>query len=409
MRGTLRKRGTTWTYQYDVPDRRPGREGKRRQITKGGFRTKKDAATALAEALATIDETAHVEPAKVTLREYVEGTWLPSLSARRTRTGAPMKPATVRHYERMARYYILPDLGGVRLRDLSTTDVQRLYTALRERVSESTTHHVHVALGKLLSDAVEDGLLARNPVQRLKKDRRPTTGKRAEMQVWSEAQVHAFLAAAEGDRLYALWRLALATGMRRGELLGLRWEDVDLDAGRLAVRRNLVAVDYDAVEGEPKSGRPRTVALGPDTVAVLRAHERRQRATVVPAEEAPSERMMWGEAWIDTGLVFTREDGTALHPQSLRHQLARLAKAAGVPVIRVHDLRHTAATHLLARGVPVKVVQEMLGHASATITQDLYGHVLPHMQDSAAAVADSFLAGSAVNPLSSRSAVAPVG
>lgn len=400
MRGTLRKRGTTWTYQYDVADRRPGREGKRRQITKGGFRIKKEAEAALAEALHTVDETAHVEPSKMTLRQYVEGTWLPSLPGRRTRTGSAMKPSTVRHYKRMADYYIVPDLGGVLLRDLNTADVQGLYTALRERgLSDSTVHHVHVALGKLLGDAVEDGLMARNPVQRLRKDRRPTTGERAEMQVWSESQVHAFLAAAETDRLRALWRLALATGMRRGELLGLRWEDVDLDAGRLAVRRNLVAVDYDAVEGEPKSGRPRTVALGPDTVAVLRAHRRRQL----------EERMAWKEAWSDSGLVFTREDGTALHPQSLRHQLARLAKAAGVPAIRVHDLRHTAATHLLARGVPVKVVQEMLGHASATITQDLYGHVLPHMQDSAAAVADSFLGGSAVNPLSAGSTSAPVG
>lgn len=400
MRGTLRKRGTTWTYQYDVADRRPGREGKRRQITKGGYRTKKDAAAALAEALATVDETAHIEPSKMTLRQYVEGTWLPSLPARRTRTGTAMKASTVRHYERMAGYYIVPDLGAVRLRDLSTTDVQGLYTALRKRgLSDSTVHHVHVALGKLLGDAVEDGLMARNPVQRLRKDRRPTTGDRAEMQVWSESQVHAFLAAAEADRLHALWRLALATGMRRGELLGLRWEDVDLDAGRLAVRRNLVAIDNDTVEGEPKSGRPRTVALGPETVAVLRAHRRRQL----------EERMAWAEGWTDTGLVFVQQDGTALHPQSLRHQLARLAKVAGVPVIRVHDLRHTAATHLLARGVPVKVVQEMLGHASATITQDLYGHVLPHMQDSAAAVADSFLGGSAVNPLSSGTTAVPVG
>lgn len=109
--------------------------------------------------------------------------------------------------------------------------------------------------------------------------------------------------------------------MRRGELLGLRWEDVDLDAGRLAVRRNLVAVDYDAVEGEPKSGRPRTVALGPDTVALVRAHRRRQL----------EERMAWAEGLTDTGLLFVREDGTALPPQSLRHQLGRLAKVAGVP------------------------------------------------------------------------------
>ncbi len=386
MRGTLRKRGTTWTLQYSVADTRPGREGKRRHVTRGGFRTKKDAAAALAEALATVDEREHVEPSRELVNDYLTA-WAGSLSGR--------KPATVKHHQRMVAYYLVPELGGIRLRDLSPTDISRAYARLRERgLAEGTVHHAHVTLNRALSDAVEEGLLARSPMARLPKRLRPTQGRRKEMSVWSADEVQRFLTAAEGDRLYALFRLVLATGMRRAEVCGLRWADVDLDAGPLSVRRGRVAVDYEVAEGEPKSNRARTVGLGPATVAALRAHRRRQL----------EERMAWGEAWTDSGLVFTAEDGTGLHPQSLRAVLRRLATAAGVPVVAFHNLRHCAATHALANGVPVKVVSDMLGHASTSITEDVYAHVLPHQQDSAAAVADSFLGGSAVNPLSSSAA-----
>ncbi|MBW3575107.1 MAG: site-specific integrase, partial [Actinobacteria bacterium] len=201
------------------------------------------------------------------------------------------------------------------------------------------------------------------------------------MQVWSADEMGRFLDHAEGDRLYGLFRLVLATGLRRSEAAGLRWEDVDLEAGRLSVRRGRVSVGYAVEEGTPKANRARTIGLGPETVSALRAHRRRQL----------EERLAWGEAWIDSGLLFTREDGNPLHPQTLRWHLRRLAKEAGVPVIRFHDLRHASATHALANGVPVKVVSEMLGHASTGITEDVYAHVLPHMQASAAVVMDAVL------------------
>jgi integrase len=183
------------------------------------------------------------------------------------------------------------------------------------------------------------------------------------------------LAHAEGDRLAMVFELALATGLRRGELAGLRWVDADLDAAQLAVRRNRVSVGYDAVDGTPKAGRARTIDLDEGTVAALRAHRRRQL----------EERMAWGEAWDDNGLVFTRENGAPLHPQTLLHHLRRLSRAAGVPAVRLHDLRHTHATWGLAAGVPAKVMQERLGHSSVQITLDLYSHVIPGMQADAAA------------------------
>jgi integrase len=379
VKGSIRRRGDTWTWQFMVPD--PRREGGRRTVSKGGYRLRREAEAALAEALAGFDDQAHVEPTKLTLAQYVEGQWLASLRG--------LKPATVRCYADQMAYYVLPHLGHVRLRDLTAGDVTRLYAELRENgrrkgpggLSESSLTKAHVALSKCLGDAVDEGLLARSPMVRLPKRVRPSQQRREEMQVWSAEEMRRFLDHAEDDRLYGLFRLVLATGLRRSEAAGLRWEDVDLDAGRLSVRRGRVSVGYAVEEGTPKANRARTIGLGPETVAAVRNHRRRQL----------EERMAWGEAWVDSGLVFTREDGTPLHPQTLRWHLRRLAREAGVPVIRFHDLRHCAATHALAGGVPVKVVSEMLGHASTGITEDVYAHVLPHMQDSAAAVMDQVL------------------
>lgn len=165
------------------------------------------------------------------------------------------------------------------------------------------------------------------------------------------------------------------TGLRRSELLALRWSDVDLDRGQLAVRRGMVAAGYEVHEGEPKSGRARTVAVDDETVGTFRRHRARQL----------EERMAWGEAWTDTGAIFTREDGTAIHPQSLSGAFVRRVRRSAVPTIRFHDLRHTHASLLLAAGVHPKVVQERLGHSSITITLDLYSHVAPGMQEDAAA------------------------
>ncbi len=386
MKGTIRKRGDTWTYQFMVADTR--RPGGRRTVSKGGFRLRREAEAALAEALSGFDDTARVEPTKMTLAQYVEGQWLPSLR---------LKPATVQGYRDQMGYYLLPRIGHIRLRDLTAGDVTRLYAELRSDgrrksgggLSESSLTKAHVALSKALGDAVEEGLLARSPMARLPKRVRPSQARGEEMHVWSAEQMQVFLDHAVDDRLFGLFRLTLATGLRRSEVAGLRWEDVDLEAGRLSVRRGRVAVGYDVVEGTPKSNRARTIGLGAETVAVLRAHRKRQL----------EERMSWGAAWVDSGLVFTREDGSPLHPQTLRWHLQRLAKAAGVPVIRFHDLRHIAATRALENGVPTKVLSEMLGHSSTGITENIYQHVLPHMQDSAAAVMDAVLGRRADNLL----------
>lgn len=207
------------------------------------------------------------------------------------------------------------------------------------------------------------------------------------MKVWTAAELKKFLDSVAQDRLYAISVLASMTGMRRGELLALRWVDLDLEAAQVAVRRSSVAVGYDVIDGETKAGPARTVALDPATVAAMRAHRKRQL----------EERLAFGELWTDTGLVFAREDGTAIHPHSLMRFFEHRIKNADVPTIRFHDLRHTHATLGLAAGVPAKVMQERLGHANVSITLDLYTHVVPGMQEQAAATMGALVFGSVTN------------
>ena len=229
-------------------------------------------------------------------------------------------------------------------------------------------------LTRALGDAVRLGMLARNPAEHVD---RPRPQER-EMLTWTPKQARAFLASVESDRLYALWVLYLTAGLRRGEALGLRWADIDLDARRLAVRRTLVAVGYKVEWSQPKTERSRrVVALDPDTILVLKAHRKAQL----------EERLAIGADYEDDDLVFCTVAGAPLHPQYVSKTFERLAEAGSLPVIRLHDLRHTSATLLLDQGVPLKVVSERLGHSSVSITADLYQHVLEHMQDEAASAA----------------------
>jgi integrase len=201
---------------------------------------------------------------------------------------------------------------------------------------------------------------------------------------WSVDEARQFLDAAAGDRYVALWTLALTTGMRRGELLGLKWPDIDFEAGKLAVRRTLVTVAYQIRWSEPKTAASRrVVALDPATAAALRAHRARQL----------EERMAIGAGYLDEKVVFAAVAGEPLHPDTVTKHFDRLVARAGVPKIRLHDLRHTAATLRLEQGVPLKVVTERLGHSSTRITSDLYQHVGESMQDEAAAKLGAALLG----------------
>lgn len=194
------------------------------------------------------------------------------------------------------------------------------------------------------------------------------------MTTWEATEFRRFLEHTASNRLAAAWMFAAMTGVRRGELAGLLWRDVDLDGARVAIRRALVSVAFEVQESETKSGKTRVIDLDAGTVRALREHRRRQL----------EERLKWGAAWQDHGLVFCREDGTAIHPEQYTRMFKRHAKAAKLPPMRLHDLRHTHGTLLVASGVHPKVVQERLGHHSSAFTMDTYAHAMPAMQAEAA-------------------------
>ena len=203
------------------------------------------------------------------------------------------------------------------------------------------------------------------------------------MTVWTPAELSTFLAAIEGNRNEALFRLLAMTGLRRGEVVGLRWSDVQLDRHRLTVNQAATVVDGDEMVDVPKTRRSRRVIdLDGDTTALLQRHRARQRELF----------LRLGVTASASGRVFTNEIGDPIRPDSVGQAFGRLVKVAGVPTIRLHDLRHTHASHLLMAGINVKVVSERLGHASVSFTLDTYAHVMPGQQAEAAAAAAALLA-----------------
>lgn len=233
-------------------------------------------------------------------------------------------------------------------------------------------------LRRALADAERLGLVSRNAAAVAKA---PAVIDK-EQSTWTPAELSAFLSSVIDHRLFAAFVLSATTGMRRGELLGLRWRDVDPDARRVSIVRTITTVNGQPIETSTKTNKSRRrIALDAGTVAVLRAHQRRQAG----------ERELAGKLWQETDLVFAREGGGAVHPDHFSQQFARLRGKVDLPPIRLHDLRHTYATLALEAGVHPKIVSERLGHATTGITLDLYSHVAPSMDEQAAeAVAGLF-------------------
>jgi integrase len=282
-------------------------------------------------------------------------------------------------YEQLLRVHAIPDIGRISLARLTPQHVQQLYAdRLATGRSPTTINHLHGVLHHALEDAVRMNLVPRN-VSSLTKPPRVATH---EMKVYSPEEVDTLLAVAKGHRLEAMFALAVSTGMREGEIIALKWPDVDLAKGALRVRRGRQRTLKGYIDGNPKtdSGR-RTIRLTRTATDALRSHRTRQL----------QERLRLGEAWEDRDLVFPSEVGRSLDGPNVLKTYYRVIKKAGLPRIRFHDLRHTAATLLLLQGVPAKVVSEMLGHANIAITLDLYSHVTPDMQEQAAAAMEDIL------------------
>lgn len=401
MRGHIRKRvhvaksGKTSTLYYAVVEV-PGDPSRRRQDWGAGFRTKKAAEGELVRKIAAVTGNCYVARSQLTLSAYLADQWLPTISR-------AVKATTHAGYRQVVRDYLDPHVGSMRLQDLNVTVINALYATLlsvgskgqeRKRngvaiersgrpLSRKTVANAHLVLSKALSDAVDAGLLASNPTTKAKKVRIRTSER--EVIAWTAEELALYLSTTREDRIRATWHLAAYTGMRRGEILGLRWTDLDLNAASLIVRQTIVLVDSRPTFDTPKSHEARVIDLDPDTVMALRGHRSRQA----------QERLAWGPGYADTGLVFTKEDGCLIHPDRLSQLFEQSVRRSLVRRITLHSLRHTHATILLAAGVPVKVVSERLGHSDPAFTMRIYQHVLKGMQSSAAALFASVIRASA--------------
>ena len=349
----------------------------RRRETKSGFATQKECQAVMNKLLVAVDEHNYTAPTKASVKDYLKKEWLPAVKA-------TIRPSTYNSYVQHVECHIVPHIGTVKLQKLSGSQVNALYAKLAETgkkdantgLSPMTIHHVHACLHKACKDAVRWGHISRNPLDAADPPRKKGDGTR-EMRTWTKEQLKAFLEAVADDRLSALWYTIAFTGMRRGEALGLRWRDVDLENSRLSVRRALIPINREVVVSEPKTAKGRrVVALDPSTIEVLKAQAARQL----------NEQDEWDEAWIDSGLVFTAENGGPLDPESISRYWRQAVKKSMLPPIRLHDLRHTHATLALQAGIHPKVVSERLGHATVSITLDTYSHAIPAMQEEAAAL-----------------------
>jgi integrase len=367
--GSITKRkGGGWCAQYTVYTAK----GRKRKTLYG--KTRQEVATKLAKALSDQQGGLSFDAKNLLLGQYMS-LWLAD-SVKDT-----VRLTTYQGYERIVRLHIKPTLGRVKLQNLAPTHLRGLY---RERLEAGLAPRmvqlIHTTLHKALKEAAADGLVPRN-VAGLVRAPRPAG---QETNPLTPEQARALLKTASSERLAALYVLAVTTGMRQGELLGLKWEDIDLNAGTLRVRRTLsTAIGGGFGFSPPKTAKGRrNIKLPESALSSLRNHREAQL----------EKRDGITGLWEDHGLVFTTHVGTPISRQDLiTRSFKPLLQRAGLPNIRFHDLRHTCATLLLCRGVHAKLVQELLGHATISVTLDTYSHVLPSMGDHTATAMDDML------------------
>jgi integrase len=366
--GTVRQRGGRWEGRYHLQV-----GGVTKQASVYG-RTRADVERLLREAQVARDRgTLVTTSARVTVGVYL-AEWLKAAEP-------GLRPRTRVSYRQITRDHLLPALGAVALTRLTALQVQALYADLGDAgKSRKTIGNCHGVLHKALDQAVKWNLVNRNVADAVDVPR----GKPPEMKTLSPEDARTVLQTADGDQLEPLWRLAIAGGLRQGEICALRWPQVDLESGVLQVTGTLEQrPGHKPVVAEPKTARGRrAVQLGAATVASLRAY--RVRCIEAALAEA-------GRAYDPTGFVFQRPDGQPYTMSMVWKAWRKLNDKAGVPRIRFHDLRHTAATLLFSKHVHPKMVQEMLGHATIATTMDIYSHAIPALHVEAAAIMDDLL------------------
>jgi len=370
MKGHVRKRGDKWCFVVELP--RDELTGKRRQKWFSGFNTKKEAQQALIEKLREIQTGLLVDTTDMTVEKYMSY-WLENYAK------VSCRHSTYDVYRQRSQRYVIPLIGRVKLKDLKTMHLQKMYADLLKDgakyrsggISPMTVRHIHGMVHKALENAVRWQIIPRNVAQMVELPR----VEKKETAVLTREQVQCLVEAAKDHELYIPILLAVTTGMRYAEIFGLAWKDIDLDKRFIHVRQQLVRTKGEFRLTEPKTkSSERVISLPESLVAPLRRHK---------AEQA-QQKLLIGPTYNPDGLVCCRpEDGQPYSATPVRRKFDSLLDKAGLPRIRIHDLRHTVATLLLEQGVHPKVVSELLGHANIGITLDRYSHVSITMQKEA--------------------------
>jgi integrase len=376
MRGSIVRRKNNYSIKVSLGfDQASGKYRQHWEAVKG---TKADAQKRLTEILHQLDTGSYMKPGKTTVADFLRK-WLqdyvkPNLS-----------PRGFDRYSGIIEKELIPGLGSILLTQLRPEHLQKHYTTrLNDGLNAGTVRYYHAVIHKALDTAMKWGLVNRNVADGVEIPR----VHRQEMQVWDESEVNRFLEAAKDTPYYVLFYTALFTGMRRSELLGLRWQDIDLVFGQISVNRALHQLQNGGyVFTEPKSVKSRrTIALSPSLSLLLQDHKAKQTF----------EHRMLGAPLQETDLVFGNLD-KPLRPNTITNAWRFLAIKAGVKVIRLHDARHTHASLMLKQGIHPKIVQERLGHSSIEMTLDIYSHVTPGLQEAAAQKFDALVAPKAIS------------
>ena len=365
-RGNIRQRSSgSWTLQvYLGRDPATGKKRYQSETVKG---KKRDAYRRLTELIHEIDAGTYVRPTRETIAEFLPR-WLQEHAIIKD-----LRPRTIERYTADIHRHIVPELGYLRLSSLQPQHVQTFITVLKGKgLSPTTVLQYHSLLSQAINAAVRMGILARNPCHLVELPRRP---KETQMTVLDSAQIKDFLEKAHDSRLYPVILIAVLTGMRRGELLALRWSDVDFNTRTIRINRALTQTKAGPlIFGPTKSGRTRTVAMPDEAVGMLRQIR----------EQWDARLDEWAVPFsVNETLVFHRYDGTPFSPEPFSQAFRRLRDRIGYHGLRFHDLRHTNATLSLEAGIPMKVISERLGHTTLRLTSDLYTHVTPGIQEDA--------------------------
>lgn len=375
MRGHIRKRGKRYSVVIDTETREE--TGKRRQKW-FSHRTRKEAEIHLANLLSQLHGGGTVPTHKLKTGEFLDQ-WLSDYAS-----GA-VAPTTLKSYKETIKLHLKPVIGKIPLTKLSPQKIQGYYSnRLIIGLSSTTVLYHHRVLRQALQHALRWGLLVRNPCEMVD----PPRKNKPEPKVWDEKQVKKFLVDAEKSPYYRLYLTAVMTGMRQGEILGLRWQDVDLSRQVARVRQTFYRLGKEQLFKEPKSNKGRRAVPLPKVLVDELLNLR---------EEQNDHRRLFGDAYIDHDLIFCQQNGKPIHAHNMAtRDFKMVIEAAKLPVIRFHDLRHCHATLLLHQGVHPKIVSERLGHSGISITMDIYSHALPGLQEAAIKGLEDSLFGSKI-------------